>query len=128
MVVKVTLWYELWTSLMDLCWIIFPFSDLITEDALIVLHTDEMEEASNKRNALASLMKDVVFKILSHLPARSLFCCKCVCRSCKRLILDSNNHKNLTQTVAGFFYDSENSNRHFTSIPSVCPLLGILAL
>ena len=44
MVVQVALWYELWTSLMDLCWIIFLFSDLITEEALILLHTDEMEE------------------------------------------------------------------------------------
>ena len=26
MVVKVALWYELWTSLMDLCWIIFLFT------------------------------------------------------------------------------------------------------
>jgi hypothetical protein len=39
MAVKVTLWYELWTSLMDLCWIIFLFSDLITE---------EMEEAPTR--------------------------------------------------------------------------------
>ena len=46
MVVKVALWYELWTSLMDLCWIIFLLSDLITEQALILLHAhDEMEEA-----------------------------------------------------------------------------------
>jgi hypothetical protein len=48
MVVKVALWYELWTSLMDLCCIIFLFSDLVTEEALIVLHTDEMEEVPNK--------------------------------------------------------------------------------
>ena len=34
MVVKVALWYELWTSLMDLFWIIFLLSDLITEQAL----------------------------------------------------------------------------------------------
>ena len=61
MVVQVALWYELWTSLMDLCWIIFLFSDFITEQALILLHTDEMEEAPNKRNALASLLEDVVF-------------------------------------------------------------------
>ena len=81
MVVKVTLWYELWTSLMDLYWIIFLFNDLITEEALIVLHTNEMEEASNKRNALVSLMEDVVFEILCHLPACSLFCCKCVYQS-----------------------------------------------
>ena len=38
MVVKVALWCELWTSLMDLCWIIFLLSDLITEQALILLH------------------------------------------------------------------------------------------
>ena len=45
MVVKVALWYELWTSLMDLCWIIFLLSDLITQEVLIALHTGEMEEA-----------------------------------------------------------------------------------
>jgi hypothetical protein len=81
MVVKVALWYELWTSLMDLCWIIFLFSDFITEEALIVLHINEIEEAPNKRNALASLMEDVIFEILSRLPTHSLFCYKCVCRS-----------------------------------------------
>jgi hypothetical protein len=45
MVVKVTLWYELWTLLLDLSWIIFLFSDLIMEQALILLHIDETEEA-----------------------------------------------------------------------------------
>ena len=68
MVVKVALWYELWTSLMDLCWIIFLFSDLITEQALILLHIDEMEEAPNKRNALASLTDDATVEILHRLP------------------------------------------------------------
>ena len=29
---------------MDLCWIIFLFSDLITDQALILLHIDKMEE------------------------------------------------------------------------------------
>ena len=73
MVVQVALWYELWTSLMDICWIIFLFSDLITEEALIVLHTYEMEEAPNKRNSLASLTEDVILEILRRLPDRSLF-------------------------------------------------------
>ena len=81
MVVKVALWYELWTSLMDLCWIIFLLNDLITKEALIVLHTNEMEEAINKRNALANLMDDVFVEILRCLPARSLFCYKCVYHS-----------------------------------------------
>ena len=66
MVVQVALWYELWTSLMDLCWIIFLFSDLICKEAVILLHNDdrrlyEMEEAPSKRNALASLTEDVIF-------------------------------------------------------------------
>jgi hypothetical protein len=42
MVVKVALWYELWTSLLDLCWIIFLISDLITEQVLILLHTKHL--------------------------------------------------------------------------------------
>ena len=95
MVVKVALWYELWTSLMDLHWIIFLFSDLITKEALIVLYTDKMEEAPNKRNALASLTEDVILEILRRLPACSLFCYKCVYRSWKDLISDPNNHKKL---------------------------------
>ena len=71
---------------MDLCWIIFLFSDLITKEALILLHNDdrglfEMEAAPNNRNALASLIEDLVLEILHHLPARSLFSFKCVCRS-----------------------------------------------
>ena len=82
MVVKVALWYELWTSLMDLCWISFLLNDLITEQALILLHAhDEMEEAPNKRNVLASLMDDVFVEILCYLPAHSFFCYKCVSRS-----------------------------------------------
>jgi hypothetical protein len=36
--VKVILWNELWTSPMDLYWIIFLLSDLITKQALILLH------------------------------------------------------------------------------------------
>ena len=86
-----------------------------------------MEEAPNKRNALASLMEDVIFEILCRLPTCSLFYCKCVCRSWKNLIWDPNNHKKLPQTMVGFFYDSENAmvgffydsencNKNFTSV------------
>jgi hypothetical protein len=49
---------------MDLYWIIFLFSDFIMEEALIVLYTDEMEEAPNKRNTLATLTEDIIFEIL----------------------------------------------------------------
>ncbi|XP_066316387.1 putative F-box protein At3g16210 [Miscanthus floridulus] len=75
-----------------------------------------MEEAPNKRNALASLTEDVIFEILCRLFARSLFYCKCVCRSYKNLISDPNNHKKLPQTMADLFYDSEDDNRNFTSV------------
>jgi hypothetical protein len=54
------------------------------------MHNEKMEEAPNKRNALASLMDDVFVEILCYLPARSLFCCKCVYRSWKRLISDKH--------------------------------------
>ena len=71
---------------MDLYRIIFLFSDLITKEALILLHNDdrrlfEMEATPNNRNALANLTEDVVLEILCCLPARSLLCYKCVCRS-----------------------------------------------
>jgi hypothetical protein len=71
---------------MDLCRIIFLFSDLITKEALILLHNDdrrlfEMEAAPNNRNTLASLTEDVVLEFLLCLPAPSLLCYKCVYRS-----------------------------------------------
>jgi hypothetical protein len=58
---------------MDLCRIIFLFSDLITKEALILLHNDdrklfEMEAAPNNRNALASLTEDVVLEIFAAFP------------------------------------------------------------
>ena len=60
----------------------------MTEEALIVLHTDEMEEAPNKRNALASLTKDVIFEIL-----RSLLVLLQMC-----LLLLEKPHLGLQQT------------------------------
>ena len=114
---------------MDLCRIIFLFSDLITKEALILLHNDDrrifqMEAAPNNRNTLASLTEDVVLEILRCLPAHSLLCCKCVYHSWNYLI--SNNHKVLPQTMVGFFYDSEKGERNFTSVTSECPDLSFL--
>ena len=51
---------------------------LLSKLSSYYMHTDEMEEAPNKRNTLASLMDDVYLEILRRLPARSLFCYKCV--------------------------------------------------
>jgi hypothetical protein len=92
MVVKVALWYELWTSLIDLCWIIFLLGDLITEEALIVLHTDEIEEAPNKRNTLASLTEDVILRSSTTSPPAPCFLQMCL-SLLENLISDVNNHK-----------------------------------
>ncbi|XP_066324256.1 F-box protein At5g49610-like [Miscanthus floridulus] len=89
--------------------------DLITEQALILLHTDEIEEPPNKRNALASLTDDAIVEILRRLPARSLFYYKCVCHSLNRLIKDYNNHKVLPQTLADF-YDFDQGHQRYTSV------------
>jgi hypothetical protein len=78
----------------------------------------------NKRNTLASLMDDVFVEILHRLPARSLFCYKCVCRSWKHLI--SANHKLMPQIMAGFFYDGIYGQQNFTSIIDDYPSLYCL--
>jgi hypothetical protein len=83
MVVKVALWGMSY----GLHWWIFVglFSSsvisLLSKLSSYCMHTDKIEEAPNKMNALASLMDDVFVEILHRLPARSLFCCKCVYRS-----------------------------------------------
>ena len=103
--------------------------DLISKEALILLHTNDhrlfkMEEAPGNRNALASLIEDVILKILRRLPACSLFCCKCVC--CSRNSVISHNRKVLPQTMAGFFYDIENGNQNLTSVTDECPDFSFL--
>ena len=97
---------------------------LLSKLSSYCMHTNKMEEAPNKMNTLASLMDNVFVEILRRLPARSLFCCKCGYRSWNSLI--SNNHKVLPQTVAGFFYDIENSNQNFTSVTGERPYLSLL--
>ncbi|KAG2577283.1 hypothetical protein PVAP13_6NG089700 [Panicum virgatum] len=86
-----------------------------------------MEEAPNKRtDAFANLMDDVVVEILRFLPGRSLFYCKLVCKSWKRLILDSKYLKLLPQTMADFFYDTYEGYRHFTNVTGEPPSLKFL--
>ena len=97
---------------------------LLSKLSSYCMHTDKMEEASNKRNVLASLMDNVFVEIVRRLPAHSLFCCKCVCRSWKCLI--SDNHKLMPQTMASFFYGGIYGQRNFTSITGVYPSLSFL--
>jgi hypothetical protein len=86
-----------------------------------------MKEARNMRNAVDSLLDDVLANIFSYLPAQSLCYCKCICRSWWHVISDSYQRKKLSQTVIGFFYGSWwKGNHHFTSITSECPSLSFL--
>jgi hypothetical protein len=76
-----------------------------------------MKEARNMRNIVDNLSDDVLVDIFSYLPVWSLCCCKCVCRSWRRVISNSYQQKKLSQIVVGFFYGSWwKGNRHFTSI------------
>ena len=84
-----------------------------------------MEEATNKRNALASLTDVAIVEILCRLPAHSLFCYKCVYRSRNHLISDYN-HKVLPQTLAGFFNDIDQGYRCYTIVISEHPSLSFL--
>jgi hypothetical protein len=45
-----------------------------------------------------------------------LFCYKCVYRSWNYLIKDYNNHKVLPQTLAVFFYDTDQGHRRYTRV------------
>jgi hypothetical protein len=85
-----------------------------------------MEAPNMRTDALDNLTDDTVVEILCCLPARSLFCCKLAYHSWDRLIKDSKYLKLLSQTVAGFFYDMDNRNQHFTSITSEPPSLEFL--
>ncbi|XP_066344107.1 uncharacterized protein [Miscanthus floridulus] len=85
-----------------------------------------MEEAANKRNALASLTDDAIVEILHCLPTHSLFCYKCVYHSWNYLISDYNNHKVLPQTLAKFFYDIDQGHRCYTRVTNEHPSLSFL--
>ena len=65
-----------------------------------------MKEAHNMRNAVDNLSDDVLADIFSYLPAQSLCCCKCFCRSWRHVISDSYQQKKLSQTVVDFLYGS----------------------
>jgi hypothetical protein len=86
----------------------------------------QMKEAHNMRNTVDSLSDDVLADIFSHLPAWSLCCCKCVCRSWRRVIFDSYQRKKLSQTIIGFFGNWWKGNRYFTSITGERPSLSFL--
>ncbi|XP_015639318.2 F-box protein At1g67130 [Oryza sativa Japonica Group] len=70
----------------------------------------EEEGSSATRNPAAELTEDLIVDILSRLPVKSVCRCKCVSRRWRGLISDPDHRKKLPQTLAGFFYSSENES------------------
>uniref|UniRef100_A0ACD5Y4J5 Uncharacterized protein n=1 Tax=Avena sativa TaxID=4498 RepID=A0ACD5Y4J5_AVESA len=66
-------------------------------------------EVPAEETAAELLTDDLVLEILSRLPARSVHRFKCVSPSWCDLISDPANRKKLPQTIAGFLYDTFNS-------------------
>ncbi|XP_052154812.1 F-box protein At5g07610-like [Oryza glaberrima] len=98
---------------------------------------EEEEGSSATRNPAAELTDDLIVDILSRLPVKSVCRCKCVSRRWRGLISDPDHRKKLPQTLAGFFYSSENESsfpdeaRHFVNVtgrgrPLVHPSLPFL--
>ena len=52
-----------------------------TVSSLWLVVTFQMKEAPNVRDTRDNLSDDVLADIFRYLPAQSLCCCKCVCRS-----------------------------------------------
>ncbi|CAO2169286.1 unnamed protein product [Urochloa humidicola] len=63
------------------------------------------------RDAVFELPEDILVDILSRLPIKSLCHCKLVCRRLRDLISHPEHRKKLPQTLAGFFYESQDGNR-----------------
>ncbi|CAN6289437.1 unnamed protein product [Urochloa humidicola] len=96
-----------------------------------------------KRNPATRLTDDLIVKILSRLPIKSLCRCKCVSSRWRDLISHPDHRRRLPQTLAGLFYVTENHGRfpiqalHFTNIwdwerrfpcppPLICPSLSFI--
>ncbi|KAM0828913.1 hypothetical protein ACQ4PT_067220 [Festuca glaucescens] len=85
------------------------------------------------------LTDDLLVEIFSRVPYSTIRCCKCVCRRWRDVVSHPDHRKKLPQTLAGFFYESENRDRfptkarHFTSVsrgydyyPRIDPSLSFL--
>uniref|UniRef100_A0ACD5XCV1 Uncharacterized protein n=1 Tax=Avena sativa TaxID=4498 RepID=A0ACD5XCV1_AVESA len=75
-----------------------------------------------KRDAASELTDDLLVEILSRVPYRTTCCCKCVYRRWRDVVSHPDHRKKLPQTLAGFFYETEDKGRfprkarHFTSV------------
>ncbi|CAM0884630.1 unnamed protein product [Alopecurus aequalis] len=70
----------------------------------------------------SELTDDLLVEIFSRMTYRNTVRCKCVCRRWRDVVSHPDNRKKLPQTLAGFFYESEDKNRfperarHFASV------------
>jgi hypothetical protein len=71
---------------------------------------------------MAKLTDDILVDIISRVPYKSTCCCKCVSTRWRDLIAHPDHRKKMPQSLAGFFYESYNSDRdpriarHFTNV------------
>uniref|UniRef100_A0ACD5XFJ5 Uncharacterized protein n=1 Tax=Avena sativa TaxID=4498 RepID=A0ACD5XFJ5_AVESA len=71
---------------------------------------------------MARLTDDILVEIISRVPYKSTCCCKCVSTRWRDLISHPDHRKKMPQSLAGFFYESDNTDRcpriarHFTNI------------
>ncbi|CAO2176512.1 unnamed protein product [Urochloa humidicola] len=72
-----------------------------------------MEEGSSRRTAeaVAALPDELIIKILSRLPAKSLCRFSCVSRAWRALISDPANHRRFAQTLSGLFFSRPDGSR-----------------
>ncbi|KAL6894463.1 hypothetical protein ACP4OV_008561 [Aristida adscensionis] len=92
---------------------------------------------SKPTNPAARLTDDLILEILARLPAKSLCRFKCVSPAWRDLISHPHHRKKLPQTLAGFFYHTDNRelspeySRRFTNVsgrgaPLIDPSLSFL--
>jgi len=99
---------------MDLCWVIFLFRDHWGSSHHIAHWQNGGGPQQEERTSQPH--RGCHFGDPSPPPRPLLVLLQMYLLPWKDLISDPNNHKKLPQTVASFFYDSENGNWNFTSV------------
>uniref|UniRef100_A0ACD5WIS6 Uncharacterized protein n=1 Tax=Avena sativa TaxID=4498 RepID=A0ACD5WIS6_AVESA len=70
------------------------------------------------QDPMARLTDDTLVDIISRVPYKSTCCCKCVSTRWRDLISHPDHRKKMPQTLAGFFYETDNTrlSLHFTNV------------
>uniref|UniRef100_A0ACD5XYH2 Uncharacterized protein n=1 Tax=Avena sativa TaxID=4498 RepID=A0ACD5XYH2_AVESA len=92
-----------------------------------------MAKGYSRRRNLETVITDLpdalIIEMLSRLPPKSLCCCKCISLDWYYLISLPDNFKKFPQTLAGFFFDTEDRGRcprvarHFQNVHGGAPLI-----